>query len=719
MELTLKSVNGLLINDTTNFNAWFVTENGRGVYNAPDFDVTLVERAGRTPLASTVQQREKYFLVDIECRGIFADQWDNLKAYIFTGGSVPLVSTDKNGNDWTIDVIAVSNPSTVASSMVVNFLAPDGTHRLAKSDAWAISTGTATKSITTTGNAKVRPVFQITPTQRLTSYQERNFVKLYNPNLVRLDYYAFDISFGPWNTAALINDTSRSNLANGASLSTALTIPIDTPTGGGLFATGGICYVPSTGEQIYYTSISGGNMIVYNSGGVTGRGWGGSTAQAIADNAALNRSHMLKNGNDVQVVFGATKQPIWFGGGGINSTTTRVITNLFMAAGKTLTLGADTALGATTLTFKKGAANKNALKTLPATGRVLIGTEIFSYTAKTVTAKTLSMTVSPGQYGTTQATHTANDTVTWIPDAIYLMYGKVDEGARVQDESRKPMQDLTTFTNTNWKWDQFFDAANLRAGRWSLKRETGIGSTVYTGSHGANADPADTLGFDMLPWDRNAVPQGDTSRMTAGIYIPSCATVVTSNGDEYRYLTEFPTKSGLEKSPDGINWYQQFYLSAPSAAKAWQAWSKPAEALGASYPYIRFIHDGSVTGKTGNRAAMEVQSATATLDSAKIPQGGVLAAVTMHYFDGTFENAATGESFHVEFLMEAGQTIEINCETKQFTYLKDGQQYNNAVTNPVASEWMTFKPKVANVITATIDGVVNDSVVILYDDKLA
>ena len=110
MELTLKSVNGLLINDTTNFNAWFVTENGRGVYNAPDFDVTLVERAGRTPLASTVQQREKYFLVDIECRGIFADQWDNLKAYIFTGGSVPLVSTDKNGNDWTIDHIIPSDP---------------------------------------------------------------------------------------------------------------------------------------------------------------------------------------------------------------------------------------------------------------------------------------------------------------------------------------------------------------------------------------------------------------------------------------------------------------------------------------------------------------------------------------------------------------------------------------------------------------------------------
>lgn len=82
-----------------------------------------------------------------------------------------------------------------------------------------------------------------------------------------------------------------SNQINGAIGAGDLVINVDTSVGGGLATTGGVCYCE--GEQITYSGIVAGVMTVIGGG----RGTGGTTAAAHADNVVITQNPPLPTGH--------------------------------------------------------------------------------------------------------------------------------------------------------------------------------------------------------------------------------------------------------------------------------------------------------------------------------------------------------------------------------------------------------------------------------------
>ncbi len=726
MIYTPSTYNGLAINDGTNFQAGFENDNGKSVFNAPDKVITTVERAHRAPQLATVQLQEKVFLLNVECKGAdFPGQWDTLKIAFFDGDDEkPLVCLDKNGNPWTLMCVATGQPQLITSGMQIALTAADPMFTFGKTDTWTVTASGQTKAITPIGNASTRPVFTFTPgLAKGGGYTERRFSRTYNPKLTAYSLYAYDVTHGGLNTAALIADSTISNQVNKVGGITAgdLTIPIDTPVGGGLDLGAGVANF--AGEQVYYTSITGGNMIVYDDGaGTTGRGWGGTAAASHADNTVGKKSHMLANGNDVAVLVDGVSVPMWFGGGGINSTTTMIFILLTLAPKQELTLLAAMGTGAvSTVSFTLNASNRKALLAMPAKGTFSLGTEVFSYTAKTITAKVLKVTgVKRSLYNTGVASYAKGATVRWIQHSIFQVNGKYDAGTRDQDDSQMPLIDMTASTNLSWVWTIFTDLTRLRQAGWKLavQKTTGKNSRTYTGSHTADADPATEMGLWMQIWMSNGMPQGETATLIASYRDQAGVTTITDNGALYRYNGNWVTKAGLQKSIDGLTWTDQYNLTKPASAQTWTAFSHSGSSLAGTYNYLQYILEGSIQGLTGNNVALEVQGLTPTKDRTQIPQGELAAVDSTYHLDVTMDNDATGEEFSVDFVMKVGESLQIDCENKVVTYLADGQDYNGALTSPVAFEWMTFKPGVTNNLTLTELNVANDVVGLAWNEKL-
>ncbi len=223
---------------------------------------------------------------------------------------------------------------------------------------------------------------------------------------------------------------------------------------------------------------------------------------------------MQADGDDIAVQDNGQMIYRWLSGAG--TAALKIWANFDFDAEVKMSLGANiAATGAVTeITLRKTSANKTAMQKLPERGTVVIGTEAYAYTGRLFGANYQLTGCTRAMCDTAMAAHTAGDSVYLIQHVACILYGDATAGAPEVDDSYKPMIDLASSTNTSWVYTEFADDASHRTAGWTAavlennsdaaKYSSAAESTgIYTGSHGALADPATEMGMVICSWMRD------------------------------------------------------------------------------------------------------------------------------------------------------------------------------------------------------------------------
>lgn len=446
------------------------------------------------------------------------------------------------------------------------------------------------------------------------------------------------------------------------------------------------------------------------------------------DTATLvTATKMQADGDDIRVMYDGVEIPYWLAD--INTDHTKIWINITLKPKAELALVnaiADTGTVATIAFTNTNLSGKFFDAIAPTNGRVLIGSEIFTYAVRDTKARSLTGCIR-AMKGTSMAAHSAGDIVRFIEHDIWLMYGNADAIAPEQNELKKPVIDLSTSTNTSWVYAAFADDAQLRTGSWkpSLLSSTGKQSHSYSATFGTGeADPATVMGMLGETYQASGVWKSETFSHEWKLYHPMGITHVSSNGSKERYMTtSWPAKAALQKGASGRHgsmvWNDQWNQTTPTALSTLETWTKNSEALGATYNYIRFFFYGSIAGgKALSLAVFEVADCTLTLDSSNKPAGALSAEQANYYMDATIANTTTGESIRVTYLMFVNDKITIDGEAKT-ALCSDGTNIGAAVQfSSVRSQWLDIVPGV-NAFSYTDVGCGDVTVVTKWRDRSA
>jgi hypothetical protein len=537
--------------------------------------------------------------------------------------------------------------------------------------------GTTAMTVTNNGNVDTYPSIAITPTATGGAYSYRRHSIVYNPIAYANPNYPLEITGGGIDTNALAKDTTVSNQINEvAGISdSATTWAIDTSVGGGLPTGGGVFMVDN--EQCSYTSIAAGTI-----SGVV-RGINGTTATTHANNAVMTRSLIQANGNDIRVIVNGVEVPRWLGGTVYSDTTLKVWSVFNFPARIQMTLGAaiSGASGVTTITIANNTANIAAMKLLPDRGIIYIDTEAIAYTAKNVTARTLTIADNGrGIKDTTAATHSNGATVRHIPFDIVVQYGNLSADTLVQDETRKPCFSLENSTNTNWRYDSadsvFGDIAGLRSGAWKPSLPKGKFSNWFTG-HDATfgTDPITELGAEITTYLSGLLYKAETAEINWTFFNPAGITSISSLGEKYKLnsTTPFPT-CRLQSAKVNQVYVNEWAETTPASANTWTAWTRASETVPTGTMYLRFQFTGAVKGGSAiDYARNQVLLGSAgsmgvSFESTGVPQVTLKSQATNAHINVAMTNTTTGEGIEFSFPLAANTTLTIDTEARTVSY---------------------------------------------------
>jgi hypothetical protein len=736
MLLSIYSYNGTQINDGTNYAAWFPTGEPAGPSASPKYSA----RTRTFPKLSYKDIGAVTLSFHIETKGTIHSQLDTLRALFaindYTPRNLIVKDTNDSNRQWYIKGYPIGPLRPVAEGAgeyVVTLAIDEPLWRTVtpNSASWTVTSSPGSKSLTLLGNWPARPKFTMTLTSAKTSggYLKKWWKPWYNPLSVA-NNEPMDWTNGGWNTAALIADTTVSNQINqvGGITAVATSFPIDTNVGGGLSAGGGMCYVDS--EQIYYTGISAGVMTVYDNGaGVTGRGWGGTTAAIHADNAVLKRSSMMANGQDLRLFNGDTEIPRWLDG--INTSSTKIWCTPKFDALVSMTLNTPISnVGTpTTITVKQTAANLAALKKLPNNFMVSIDSELF-YCENPVPSSYYFSVTARAQRSTAAASHSSGATIIFLQHDLTVAYNYPLAAAVDQDESAKPIFDLSSSTNTSLVYATLSNNDGLRVGSWKKginKRSspaTDGNSRIYTATQNTLADPATDLGFAAKSFSKNGKYTAESFIGFISLYHPAGFTTVTMTGYKRKDGSKVTWPSvKFQKSTDGTNWSDVWTEAAPGSLASWLSLdSHSAVSLSGTYQYVRLYMNASIAAAAGNAAYTEFGAATLVVNSSYVPQLAFsTSAVDNYHIDGVLACTETGESIRIVGTATTGSVIVVNCDTNTITL--DGKESNIGITwNTERNDWLNLpspKQSATCTLTWTETGVTNMGVAIAWDDRAA
>ena len=183
---------------------------------------------------------------------------------------------------------------------------------------------------------------------------------------------------------------------------------------------------------------------------LTGGGW--DTA------AEVTATEMQADGDDLRVFLTGREVPRWFGGGGINSTTTSVYNNLDLEAKLETRL-----LAAITAGSPANGGNLDVsvdVQEWPREGYMYIPSsgECIRYGAiADADEDPQFQNVTRGARGTTAASAAAGAKVYWVEHDISIVYGHSAAVAPDDASARQPLIDLTNSTNYKHVWENFTD----------------------------------------------------------------------------------------------------------------------------------------------------------------------------------------------------------------------------------------------------------------------
>lgn len=453
----------------------------------------------------------------------------------------------------------------------------------------------------------------------------------------------------------------------------------------------------------------------------------------------ITGSKMLANGNDCRVYVDGVDSNRWFGLGthAINTATTFIFANIPHSKGQVGTLGVALPNNGTTVNvvFNRTAANLAVLKALTQViNRVfIIDSEIFVFPKNAIDLANYQIKNCVRARKTTAfAAHSVNANITWIEHDVWLLYGQSSAGAPDIDDTKKPMMDLTTTTNSSWVWSQFQDSTASRPGEWvagvissiTNKLTLKILTRPYTADQNTFANPATELGLQMQTTIVNGIQKSETAFLRWGIYHPAGWATANMSGKKFLFAgLQWPAFAGMQVTNDLVNFIQAWNEGIPTL-NTWTAFTHNGVTFSAPFLYVFLELQGSIGAKLNNMAAIQGDTVTLTLGTG-ILTVAMLAEIANYHITATIRNNTSGEEMYVNLTMQTIQTLTIDCSQKT-AVLDDGTNVFAAISlssGRINADWLNIGQDanaafVGNAsIIYTEPGVVNETVNITWADS--
>lgn len=424
---------------------------------------------------------------------------------------------------------------------------------------------------------------------------------------------------------------------------------------------------------------------------------------------------------------------------GMNTTDTHIIVTTFMPAKAELTL--KTAIASTDtvteIVLNYTTANKTALSGMPNAGRVILDSAIgstdseeFTYTARTITDTKLSLTVNARSVrGTTASTFAANANVRYLPYDFSLLYGNATATAPTIDETRKPIESLTS-RNTSFIYTNYGDEAGLRSGIWDQALQVYGNSNMtgwkhYTSTNDTgDTDPFTAMGLNATPseYTRTGNRIGYTNALLVWQkYFMDGITSISASGDISQTVYNVPTIK-MEGIPSGGALYTLFTVSPQASTDydTWTTWTKATtdSTVASNTIGLRWGVTGSLKGTADDYLKVELSSLTVNL--ANPPHIKIRGEASNSKIDITIHNDTTGESFQVVTTLKLNDILYIDTDPDFPTCKYNGIVSNGAVKlSTVRSAWLKMSPGANTIgITNNLSVSNNFTVTIKWRDRL-
>ena len=433
----------------------------------------------------------------------------------------------------------------------------------------------------------------------------------------------------------------------------------------------------------------------------------GSTDTTFDTAALVTAGKMQADGDDLRVFRDGVEVDRWLNG--INTTDTHVIVVANLPSVARMVL--HTALGSgdeTEIELNNNAYNKGLISTLPNTGRLVIdsglgstNTEEFTYTAKTITSTKLAFTIGQRAVrGTSALAHFASEYVHFLPYDFNILYGNASETAPVTDDTRKPLEDLTS-RNNSFIYTNFYDAAGTRPGAW-LKFLRTVSSAkfsvsdFYTSTDDlGDTDPATALGMTAATYQALGTWRADTMALQWQKYFPDYVASVAVSGAQNQTSSSYPSIMGLRSlNKDGV--ITALWDLSPQASTDYGTWtdfSHPSSdaTIPANTVNIRWAMVGTQLGSTDASTKIELSSVTVGVQYP--PHVMLRTEDTNSQIDITISNDTTGDSMDIVYPVGVDQTMTIDTDPDFPNASYNSALVNGAVSlSSVRAAWLKLQP---------------------------
>jgi len=440
--------------------------------------------------------------------------------------------------------------------------------------------------------------------------------------------------------------------------------------------------------------------------------------------ALVAAGKMLASGGDLRIFVDGVEVKRWFGGGGINSATTTIWINWTQPANTNMTLGAAIAgAGAVgTITLEETAANIALMPTIPITGNILIGTEIFVYTGVNVGLRQLTGCTRAERL-TSAGAHSVGDTVYFVTHDVWMYYGDATiTRPYVVDDTNKPIINLVTSTNTSHVYEEFGNPAGLRSGQWvgssldtsggqwvgssldtSGGQSTGSSTKLYSAAQGVGLMPPGVNPYTAIGILSLSDIVSQYLRFIAywQLYNPCGITTVTATGNKFRadvYWPEIKLQAAITVGTWDVIWTE----ATPVASGGFEALDAHSSvALGASYPYIILSLYGEPPYSYLGNTLIDFTEFTAVIDSTQVPTISVSSENSNFQMKSTLTNAANGYTMLLNLSLALNTTVIVNTKEKTIVLFDGTNAINALVDMPIRAEWFPLLPSQANLISIT------------------
>lgn len=396
----------------------------------------------------------------------------------------------------------------------------------------------------------------------------------------------------------------------------------------------------------------------------------------------IDAGKMQMDGDDLRVHVNGIEVDRWIGQ--IYQADTRVWVNLnWMPKAEGTLAAAIAATGAIT----EIAINED-ISAFPARGGILmIGSEAFFYLTADAGARKF-YGIARAQRSTAEAAHSISDTVWWVQNDVFVLYGYASATAPDTDDDYKPAFDVESSENDSWLYAANFGRDSGKAtNTWYFQNIAG--TSKYTDDAGGITTPWAEIGIRADPhefgyYDRDG---------RWWVENPCGITNISVTGEKYSDVNTYYWEARLESRTPGGAWYEEYEIAAPTLTGTWQAVSR-TQALantGATAVSMRLMN--RYNAPTDDAAYLEADAYGLTLDNTKTPTCTVGSEIANYQLAGTLTNTTTGESITVTLDMDLNEVLIVDTDGKTVTLeYSDKNEFQALSLSSARREWLRMAP---------------------------